>query len=269
MKVNHTHKKIPFFKMTALSNDFIFIDKKYAFDTRFAIKNMCDRKLGIGCDQMIIYIEDIEHKVVYLDIINNDGSFAESCGNAFRCAGDYFCYKNSWNSMTILANNKKYPLEYKNGFSYVNMGSPIIKEISFNDIKIGNFKNPFYVNVGNPHVILFSDTKIQKEDVIKYGEIIENHKMFPKKINVNFVRVITKEKIEIQTWERAIGYSLSCGTGATASFIASYYMKLVNEATTIQTCGGVINAYIDNHNIVIHGNTLFVFEGLFNLYETN
>jgi diaminopimelate epimerase len=101
-----TYKKIPFFKMTALGNDFIFLDKKYFFDVRNHVKLMCDRKYGIGCDQLIIYEENIDNKAILLTIVNNDGSSAEICGNAFRCAGDYFCAKNGWSQMNIIANDK-------------------------------------------------------------------------------------------------------------------------------------------------------------------
>jgi diaminopimelate epimerase len=255
--------KIPFFKMNGLSNDFIFMDKKYAFDTRNVIKLMCDRKLGIGCDQLVVYSENLEKKVVSIDIINNDGSHAEVCGNAFRCTGDYFCEKNSWDNMSIFANKKEYPIEHNNGISFVNMGQPIFKEITLDNI--GNYKKPFYVNVGNPHVVLFSNDNIKKEDVIELGQQIENHKMFPKKTNVNFVKVINEQNIEIQTWERGIGYSLSCGSGAVASFIASNTLGLVALNANIQTCGGLLTASLENKNIIISGKTSFVFEGIYNI----
>lgn len=269
MKVNKTAKKIPFFKMSGLGNDFIFLDKKYAFETRNAVKIMCDRKIGIGCDQMIIYQEDMENKIIYIDIINNDGTFAESCGNAFRCAGDYFCEKNSWDKMTIISTKKEYQVIYENGTSYINMGTPLLKEITLDDLDIKNYHQLFYVNVGNPHVVLLTQDPIKMDDVIKYGKIIENHKMFPKKTNVNFVRMLDENNIEIQTWERGIGYSISCGTGATASFVASNHIKLVENMAIVHTGGGSINIAKENNHIIINGETLFIFDGVYNLAELN
>ena len=265
MNVNSNLKKIPFFKMMGLSNDFIFIDQKYAFDLRNYTQTICDRKLGIGCDQLIMYSEHIENKSISLYIINNDGSFAEACGNAFRCAGDYFCSKNSWDQLKIITSKKEYFIDYKNNTSYVNMGQALVKPIEINDINLKSYMTPFYVNVGNPHVVLFTNETINKEDVIELGSLIENHKNFPKKTNVNFVHVIDKQNIKIQTWERGIGYSLSCGTGATASFAASSLLGLVDSTASVKTCGGVINCSIENKNIIISGKTLYVFEGVYSL----
>ncbi|MCL2567777.1 MAG: diaminopimelate epimerase [Alphaproteobacteria bacterium] len=262
MNVKNCRNKIPFFKMTALGNDFIFLDKKYFFDVRNLVKLMCDRKYGIGCDQLIVYTEDIPNKTIHLDIINSDGSIAEICGNAFRCAGSYFCVKHSWESMQIMADNTAYPAEYKNNIAYVNMGKPLFKEINIDGVDLKHYKNPAYVNVGNPHAVLLGE-EINREDVCSIGAIIENHKMFPKKTNVNFAQVIDKNNAVIETWERGIGYSESCGSGAAASFIALYNMGLLNKSATIHTKGGDIEVYLQEEEIIISGKTLFVFDGIY------
>ncbi|MDR0484501.1 MAG: diaminopimelate epimerase [Alphaproteobacteria bacterium] len=258
MNVKNPQTKIPFFKMVALGNDFIFLDKNYFFEARNHVGLICDRRLGVGCDQLIVYLEDKQKQAIYLDIINNDGSRAEICGNAFRCTGDYFCKKNSWQAMDIIANNKTYSVEYKNNTSIVNMGKPLFKEITINGVDLKHYYNPIYVNVGNPHVVLQAEY-INKEDVLSLGKIIENHKMFPKKTNVNFTKVIDKKTVEIQTWERGIGYSESCGSGATATFVALFHSGLIlNEAKV-----GGLNVFLKNEEVSIVGATLFVFDGIY------
>ncbi|MDR2008514.1 MAG: diaminopimelate epimerase [Alphaproteobacteria bacterium] len=255
-----TYKKIPFFKMTALGNDFIFLDKKYFFDVRNHVKLMCDRKYGIGCDQLLVYVEDITTKTVHLDIINNDGSVAEVCGNGFRCAGDYFCSKNGWDSMEIIASGKTYHVEYKEGVSYVNMGKPLLKTITIVDVDLKHYGNCTYVNVGNPHVVLLGE-HIERADVLELGKIIENHKMFPKKTNVNFARVINRKNVEIETWERGIGYSESCGSGATATAAALFNLGLIDRVAKI----GGLNVSIVESDIIISGKTLFIFDGIYTI----
>jgi diaminopimelate epimerase len=117
------------------------------------------------------------------------------------------------------------------------------------------------VSMGNPHAVIFVDD-VDRFDVHKYGPVIENHELFPKRINVEFIEVISTEKIKMRVWERGSGETLACGTGASAAGVASNIRGLTGRRVVVQLLGGelLIEWGKDNH-VYMTGPALDVFEG--------
>lgn len=189
-------------------------------------------------------------------MFNADGSEAEMCGNAIRCVGK-FVYDNGLTtkevvSIETLAGEKILDLTVEEGqvtYAKVDMGEPILDP---KDIPVNSELSPVVgemivvdnrayamtcVSMGNPHAITFVD-EITDEHVLNLGPILEVHEAFPKKINVEFVKVIDDSTLEMRVWERGSGETLACGTGACATLVASVLNNKVNRKAAVNLLGG-------------------------------
>jgi len=238
-----------------------------------------DRHFGIGSDGVII----IHHSKIAdfrMQMFNADGSEGEMCGNGIRCVGKYV-YDRGFAKKTDLsietkAGTKFLKLQLKAGkvdSVRVDMGEPILEgqripvkisrdEIIDETIKIDNKEFRFTaVSMGNPHAVIFAD-KITDEAVLGFGPKIEKDPLFPKKTNVEFIRMISRDKLEMRVWERGSGETLACGTGACAALVAAVLTKRANRKATVSLLGGdlEIEWAKDNH-VYMTGNAVEVFEG--------
>ena len=222
-------------------NDFIvFSNKNKEINLSPAwVKKICQRRTGIGADGLII-IEDSKKADFLMRIINSDGSEAEMCGNGARCAALFA-------TLSSVA-KPKMVFETKAGL--------IRAEVFNNEVKI-NLNNPnslilnkmikledssllvHHINTGVPHTVLILK-EISSVDVESLGKKIRFHQDFaPKGTNVNFVKVINKENIEVRTYERGVeSETLSCGTGSAASACIGYLLKLTYPPVKVKTAGG-------------------------------
>ena len=267
-------------KMHGCGNDFVFMDYEEYTKTGMALeelsKRLCDRHFGIGADGLIIPVPydgndaDIEWRYY-----NSDGTTAQMCGNGMRCFAKYVYDKGLVNkksfSVKTLAGIKK-PEILDNGLIKVNMGKPILNEsdIPFKGEKqIGDFKiTP--VSMGNPHCVIFTDNT-PLEMAKKYGPELEKHPYFPQKTNVEFVKVISENEIEMAVFERGCGITLACGTGACASVVASVLNNLTDNNVKVNLPGGVVNIEWEgskddpNHDIFLIGPAQYTFNADFML----
>lgn len=229
-----------FTKMHGLGNDFIFFenpDNSEIDYSSLAIK-MCHRQLGIGADGIIAVLPS-EVADLRMRIINADGSEANMCGNAIRCFGKY-AYERG------LVQSKTFRIETFAGIIIpevitedekvisvrVNMGKPNTqrqfipmlgdeKEAIQVPIQVGNHKFSLTsLLMGVPHTIVFVD-HLKSVDLLRIGPAIEKHSLFPMGTNVNFVEVVSRDRVKLRTWERGAGATLACGTGSCASAVAS------------------------------------------------
>lgn len=237
-------------KMHGCGNDFVFMDYEEYIKTGMTLeelsKQLCDRHFGIGADGLIIPVPyDGDDADIEWRYYNSDGTTAQMCGNGMRCFAKYvydkgFVNKKSF-SVKTLAGIKK-PEILDNGLIKVNMGKPILNEsdIPFKGEKqIGDFKiTP--VSMGNPHCVIFTDNT-PLEMAKTYGSELEKHPYFPQKTNVEFVKVISKNEIEMAVFERGCGITLACGTGACASVVASVLNNLTDNNVRVNLPGGVVN----------------------------
>lgn len=260
-----------FCKMHGTGNDFVVIDcieNECEYSLPVLSKYLCDRHYGVGSDGIIlIYKSEIAD--FKMRIFNQDGTEAEMCGNGIRCFAKYVFEKNKIDKteflIETLAGIKKVKLNLENEKVIsveVNMGEPVIDNIKYM-IEIDEKQYLLYpISMGNPHAICFVKD-VEKFDVEKIGPIIENYKYFPNKTNVEFVQIIDKQNIKVRVWERGVGETNSCGTGACSSSMIAIKEKLTEDEVTVNLKGGKLEIKYDKDegNVYLKGPAEIVFEG--------
>ncbi len=265
------NKEINFIKMHGLGNDFILIDarKEKLEDlnlSKFAAE-VCDRHFGIGADGLILILPSI--KANYrMRIFNPDGSEAEMCGNGIRCFAKYI-YETSQEKKDVIS------VETLAGIILptiiVEKGKVIAVEVDMGGsaskppetIKVDSQTFNFtYVSMGNPHCVIFVDSLggIKIEEI---GPKIENHPTFPERTNIEFVEVLNEGEITLRVWERGVGETLSCGTGACAAVVASHLNGKTGRDVLVHLLGGNLEIEWqkeDNH-VIMRGGAERIFEG--------
>lgn len=264
--------EIAFSKMTGLGNDFIFInnvDGKYNNIINNIIKNipkLCKRAISIGADGLVI-IEKSKLADFSWKFYNSDGSIAEMCGNAARCAAKY-AYLNG-------IADKKMSFETIAGIINAEIinellvkaeltkpwGLEVDKNIIVDEIEY----NISIINTGVPHVVVFVDN-VDDVNVQILGSKIRNHKKFtPKGTNVNFCKVLNEHSIIIRTYERGVeGETLACGTGALASAIISNERNMTTYPIEVTTrSGGIIKIIYEGSSYYIEAEARLVYRGFF------
>ena len=260
-----------FYKMQGTGNDFIVldcIDNKFEYSLPVLSKYLCDRHYGVGADGVILIYES-EIADFKMKIFNHDGTEAEMCGNGIRCFAKYVYEKNRINKteflIETLAGIKKVKLNLENEkvlSVQVNMGEPQISNLK-HLVEIDKIQYLLYpVSIGNPHAVCFVED-VENVDVEKIGPILENYKYFPNKTNVEFVKIIDKANIEVRVWERGVGETLSCGTGACAAGVISVIKKSTDCDLTVDLKGGKLKISYDkeNNNVKLIGSAEFVYDG--------
>ena len=257
------------FKMDGLGNDFVIIDQRIQ---EFNLKKdqiikICDRNF-IGCDQLILIKKNSEIDAS-LEFYNSDGSVSGACGNGTRCIADFLSKETNQKEITlltssgilkskILGNNL---VETEIGIPKINWKEiPLSKKLDTKDLKIeiidkDNNKHlgGIGVNVGNPHIIFFVKDCFEN-DLKTLGPKIENHELFPEKINVTFAQINDKNNITVNVWERGAGLTKACGTAACATAVASLAKKLTENDVNIKFKEGILNITIDKDlNIFMRG----------------
>ena len=272
-----------FTKMEGLGNDYVYIctiNQKISNPSELS-KKISDRHFGIGSDGLIL-ISESKIADLKMNIYNADGSEAEMCGNGIRCAGK-FVYDKGYTDKTeltfeTLAGVKKLVLfldDDKVSFVSVDMGQPILNPslIPVRDYILKEFDGKEFVKVikndyeltcismGNPHAIMFVKS-FDEKSVSKVGSLIENFDNFPNKTNVEFIKVISRNEIDMRVWERGSGETLACGTGACASVVACFLNGYTDRKVFVNLLGGKleIDYDLDNH-VYMKGPARTVFEG--------
>ncbi len=271
---------INFTKMEGTGNDFILIDnmqESIKYDYKELSQYLCNRNFGVGADG-VLFIEDSNIADFKMKIFNKDGSEAEMCGNGIRCFATYLYNTKKVQKTDVQIETKagikdiKLIIEGKKVSSViVNMGIPEFEykkipiyytgEHTLGSIKIENIE-VIPVSMGNPHAVCFL-ADIESVDIEKYGRLIENYKYFPNKTNVEFVQIIDDQNIKVRVWERGVGETLSCGTGACASAVVANQFKGLENRIRVRLKGGnlVIKYNENNKNIWLEGEAKEVFKG--------
>ena len=278
---------LKFEKYQGAGNDFVIVSEKELIEKgipeygEFA-SQVCNRHFGIGADGLIIlkYVASMP----FMFFFNADGSQAPMCGNGIRCFSHYlvnnhlidgneFVVKTVPGDLTIRVNYD----EEKDDFSArVNMGKPIfnIKELintekeKFLREKInidGKEIEISYIFMGTDHSVIFVND-FSDYDIDEIGEKIENYTdLFPKKVNVNFVKVYDRKRMKVITWERGAGRTLACGTGATASAVLAKTFGFVDDKVNVKVPGGqlVIEYEGGENDAFMTGPSEKIAEGLY------
>ncbi len=253
---------IPFTKMHGLGNDFVMVDTKdikEVSNLQNLAKALAERRLGIGCDQAIFFTQITKNHYLMV-IYNTDGSAAKACGNATRCLALLIYQATQVKDLFIEIRDRKLrcTVEYSEDIS-VNMGNasfsqswmPLqnsIWELS-NTYKL-NPRELICVDVGNPHLVIFHDT-LSAQEMEFLGKKLGSHDLFPDGVNVNFVNIINAS-LYLTVWERGVGISLACGSGACASFAAAYKLGFVQERQAL------VHLKLGNLQMKLEGNDIIM-----------
>lgn len=252
--------------MHGLGNDFVIIDAR---EEEMQLSGaqaaaIADRHSGIGCDQLII-LRPSSKADVRMQIFNADGGEVESCGNASRCVAQLIGDETriETDGGIIIGNATA-------DGAIVDMGKPRFEWQSIPlayamdtlNMPVGweDLQNPVAVNVGNPHVIFFVDDSAVVE-LDRLGPMIEVDPLFPEKVNVNIAH-IKDGIVHLRVWERGVGLTRACGTGACATAVAAIKRGLASSPVQVNLPGGsLVISWQDGENIQMQGPTTYVFSG--------
>jgi diaminopimelate epimerase len=271
--------RLKFTKMNGLGNDFMVIDgvTQNVELTASAIEKWADRHFGIGFDQLLLVEpptrpdRDFRYR-----IFNADGSEVENCGNGARCFARYVLDQNLIKSNVIRVETAGGDLELEvqdNGEVTVDMGRPRTKpeKIPFHaaekallyPLEVGEETLQISaINVGNPHCVIKVDD-VLKAPVETLGPAIESHSAFPQRVNVGFMQVIDRSSVRLRVFERGVGETLACGTGACAAVVAGILNGWLDHTVSVTLPGGVLTIYWPGEgNIIMTGPVSRVFEGV-------
>ncbi len=272
-----------FTKMQGCGNDYVYVNGfVYEIDEpgEFS-KRVSDRHFGVGSDGLIL-INPSNEADFKMNIYNADGSEAKMCGNGIRCVGKYVYDKEMTNKKIVtvetLSGIKTLYLsvndEDKVESVRVNVGKPTLtpseipvesdkEQVLDEAIKVGGKKFKMTcVSMGNPHCIVFVDD-VDDLDIEKYGPEFENNELFPDRINTEFVQVVDKNHIKMRVWERGSGETMACGTGASASVVASYLNEFTDNEVYVELLGGTLYIEYDlsEDSVYMTGPAEISFEG--------
>ena len=271
-----------FTKMHGIGNDYVYVNcfEESVKNPAEVSKFVSDRHFGIGSDGLIL-ISPSAIADFRMNIYNADGSQAEMCGNGIRCVAkyvyDYGLTDKTEISVETLAGIKYLRLQVENGkvaSVEVNMGAPILepKEIpvAVEESPVVNVpvevKGKIYhmtcVSMGNPHAIIFMNN-VKDLDIAAIGPYFENHTVFPKRTNTEFVEVLDRNTVNMRVWERGSDETLACGTGACATTVACILNDKTESEVTVHLLGGDLKIRWDReaNQVYMAGPATVVFDG--------
>ncbi|MDR0769155.1 MAG: diaminopimelate epimerase [Dysgonamonadaceae bacterium] len=276
-----------FTKMHGAGNDYVYIDcfREKVEDPAALSILISDRHKGIGSDGLVLIMPSAVADF-RMRMFNADGSEAQMCGNASRCIAKYV-YDKAYTGKKVItletsAGIKTLEVFPENGTVKtvkVDMGEPVLETRKIPVIWNGDtlinqpidFKHGKYavtcVSTGNPHAVIFTKEKeIDRLDLEKIGTEIENHPMFPERVNTEFVEIVSPTHARMRVWERGSGETLACGTGACAVEVAAVLNKKLERKAVISLLGGDLELEWnrENNHIYMTGEAVTVFEGEWN-----
>lgn len=273
------NKRVRFTKMHGIGNDFVVFDGiNQTIDlTPERVRKIADRRFGIGCDQVLM-VEVPQHpdNDFRYRIFNHDGSEVENCGNGARCFAKFVRDKKftGKNRITVETLGGILTLHVcKQGGITVDMGVPILqpKDIPFQaDTQATVYPLALpdttidisAVSMGNPHAVTIVDN-VDSAPVESWGPIIEAHPSFPNHVNAGFMAIRSRTDIDLRVYERGVGETLACGTGACAAVVAARLQELVDSEVTVHLCGGDLRIEWQGsgHPVLMTGPASNVFQG--------
>lgn len=260
-----------FCKYHGCGNDFVITDYDKNADYPALARKWCDRKTGIGADGFIAVKQNPLEMVFY----NMDGSRAPMCGNGIRCFAAYCVRKgivtaDEFDVSTLAGVMKIKVTDRQNFAARVNMGAPVFDNKAFaaaddkdffgRVIEVDGRQVTIYsLFMGTVHTVVFVDDAGAVDTAL--ADAICNHRLFTQKTNVNFVQVVDGENFIVRTYERGVGWTYACGTGACASFVVGQARGLCKDYVNVRLRYGTLKIEKNNNNIFMTGPASFVFEG--------
>lgn len=269
--------RVPFRKMHGLGNDFVVLDQRrdpVRIDAA-AVSALADRHTGIGCDQLLLLEPpgDVLAQV-FMRIFNPDGSEAEACGNGTRCVAQLIAAETGKSEIRIETSAGLLDAQvFADGTATVDMGRPrlfwadipLARDMDTLDVKLraGPLSHPVCTNMGNPHATFFVDDA-EAIDLAALGPRLEHDKLFPERANIGVATVRDERTIRLRVWERGVGITRACGSGACAAAVAAHRRRLTGRSVTVTLDGGNLDIeWADHDRVLMTGPTALSFEGAF------
>lgn len=284
---------LEFFKMEGIGNDYVFIDNLdeqknlQAIQNRGFIQQLCNRNTGIGSDGLVIIqkAKNPEHAAL-MQMWNADGSSSDMCGNALRCIALHVFFKRQIREFVLESGTGNHQCKIidinqneNSAIIQINMGQPVflpelipfISETGQPLLEVQLEVNPresypaTILSMGNPHCVIFVEDA-DKVNLERIGPLLENHPLFPKKTNVEFVSLNIDGTFYLRTFERGSGETLACGSGACAVAVAGVLTKKGGSSQKIKLRGGELNlqwsgSLEKNADVFMTGEARLVFLG--------
>ena len=271
---------LPFTKMHGLGNDFIVLDftkQSYPLSASIA-KQLANRKTGIGCDQILIVENSNQDGIDFsYRILNADGSEVSQCGNGARCFA-VFVRAQGLTDKTLIrvaTNSAVITLDVNPAANLVtvNMGIPkfaadeiplLSSPVSgLHTLEIDHQTVQYSaLSIGNPHAVITVDD-VDNCAFERLGPALESHRVFPQRANIGFMQVLDKQNIKLRVYERGVGETMACGSGACAAVIAGIQQSLLDKRVSVHLGGGVLEVYWDGveSSVIMTGPATTVYRG--------
>jgi len=270
---------LKFTKMHGLGNDFIVTRHVPVPAVKKLIPRvpaLCDRRTGIGADGVILILPS-RRADFRVRIFNADGSEAEMCGNGIRCCARY-AFERGMSAKKKLSFETGAGIivtERRGGMVRVDMGAPVLEAADIPTAQkagrvickpmkvLDKTLEIAAVSMGNPHAVIFTDA-LTDDLVHRYGAALERDPFFPRRVNVEFVTVISPVEARMRVWERGCGETRACGTGACAAVVAGICTGKLSRRVTIHLAGGDLAVEWDGnemHSVYMTGPAQRVFDG--------
>jgi diaminopimelate epimerase len=266
--------------MHGLGNDFVVLDARAA-DLELTPerrRTIADRRLGVGCDQLIVLERPTDREAdVFMRIYNSDGGEAGACGNATRCVASVVMDERNSDHVTVqtiagLLESQKAGLG-SNGLPVisVDMGParldwreiPVSQACDTNHLPLGlgPLQDPVGTNMGNPHATFFVDDA----DAIPLAELgpkLEHDRLFPERANIGVAQLVGEDRLRLRVWERGAGITLACGSGACAAVVAASRRGLVQRKADVVLEGGTLTIeWLRDGHVLMTGGIALAFKG--------
>lgn len=271
--------RLRFTKMHGLGNDFVVIDgiSQRVRLSADKVRRISDRQLGVGCDQLLLVeIPQSAEADFRYRIFNCDGSEVENCGNGARCFAKFVRDRNLTGKRVIKVETNTGLMTLKvqeDDQVVVDMGAPILEPalIPFDAEQTAN-TYPLTVDcetydigavsMGNPHAITLVDSA-EHARVERLGPLIESHPRFPQRVNAGFLEVVSRSEINLRVFERGVGETKACGTGACAAVVAGRLQDLLDSKVKVNLPGGTLHIEWQGkgHSVIMTGPATTVFHG--------
>ena len=275
-----TANGFPFRKMHGLGNDFVVLDGRadglaLSTDQRRAI---ADRRMGVGCDQLIVLEPPSDHSATaFMRIYNPDGGEAEACGNATRCVAALLMAERNTDHVVVQTVAGLLETERRgaggNGLPVVSvdMGRA---ELDWRDIPLacacdtlhvplacGPVSDPVATGMGNPHATFFVED-LAAIPITEIGPKLEHDPIFPERANIGFAQILGPDRMRLRVWERSAGLTLACGSGACAATVAAARRKLTGRSVEVIVDGGTLMMeWLRDGHVMMTGGVAESFSG--------
>ena len=265
-----------FIKMHGLGNDFVVVDARARpFSPESAqVRALADRRTGVGCDQLII-VEPPRNRLAdaFMRIHNADGGEVAACGNATRCVAALMMREKGKPHAIVETQAGLLDTEAAaDGLVTVDMGParfdwrdiPLAgpADTLHLDLTAGPLRDPVAVSIGNPHAVFFVDDA-ERAPLELFGPVVEKHPLFPLHTNVETAEIRGRDRLRLRVWERGVGLTRACGTGACAAAVAAGRRGLADRITTVELDGGSLRIeWLRDDHVLMTGPVATSFTGI-------